>query len=197
MNPSWPDGPSDAGRPPGRVERLLYNRLSDTLVAMMARSEPPTHRLYYRRLPDTAYRPIGVRHELESQQDAHCCDGTPFLIFNEMRFREPRPTPGYLKVVLKGKDPPPERWGADWLGVRRFNLETNEDTRVLDEQSLQVPLPHTLGWVSRILNVSADGSGAVCVVGLTPGSRMTYFVYELSFTDGLGRKIAELPQVFL
>jgi len=34
-------------------------------------------------------------------------------------------------------------------------------------------------------------------VGLTQGSQMKYFVYELSFVEGLRRMIAELPQVFL
>jgi hypothetical protein len=196
MKPFWPDEPSDDDRPPGHVHRLLYNRPSDTLIAITVGSEPPTHRLYYRRLPDTTYSPISVRHESESQQDAHCCDGTPFLIFNELRFREPRPTPDYLKIVLKGKALPPEGLGADWVGIRRFNLETGDDIRVLDEESLHLPPPYTSGWVSQILSVSADASGAVCAVGLTPGSMMKYFVYEVSFTNGLGRKVAELPQVF-
>jgi hypothetical protein len=147
-------------------------------------------------LPGTAYSPVGVRHELESQQDAHCCEQAPFLVFNEMRFREPRPTPAYLQVVMKGKVPP-EPWGADWLGIRRFNLETGEDTLVLDKESLRPTPPYTSGWVSQLLSVSADGSNAVCVVGLTPGGTMKYFVYELSLAEGLGRMIAELPQVFL
>jgi len=145
MKPLWPDEPLDAARPPGHVHGLLYNRAAETLVAIMVRSEPPAHRLYYRRLPGTAYCPVGVRHELESQWDAHCCEQTPFLIFNEMRFREPRPTPAYLKAVLKGKGPPPEPWAADWFGIRRFNLETGEDTRVLDAESLRVPPPYTSG----------------------------------------------------
>jgi hypothetical protein len=38
---------------------------------------PFVERLYYRRLPEEAYHPVGVRHELESQQDAHCCERTP------------------------------------------------------------------------------------------------------------------------
>jgi hypothetical protein len=197
MKPLLPDELFDAGRPPGQVHGLLYNRPSNTLVAVMVRSDPPLHRLYYRRLPEMAYQPVGIRHELESQQDAHCSEQAPYLIFNEMCFREPRPTPAYLEVLLKGKDLPPEPWGADWLGIRRFNLETGEDKRVLDQEGLHPPPPYTSGWVSQILSVSADGSSAICVVGLTPGSQMTYFVYELFFADGLTRMIAELPQVFL
>ena len=197
MKPRWPDEPPDAGRPPGQVHGLLYNRPSDTLVAVMARNDPPAHRLYYRRLPGASYCPVGVRHELESQQDAHCCEHAPLLIFNEMRFREPRPLPAYLEAALKGKGLPPQEWAADWLGIRRFNLETGEDRRVLDEESLCPPPPYTSGWVSQILSVSADGSGAVCVVGLTTGSPTEYFVYEVSLAGGLRRMVAELPQVFL
>ena len=198
MKPFSPDDSPDAGRPLGHVHQFLYNRPSDTRIAVMIGSESPAHRIHYRRLPGTAYRSVGVMHELESQQDVHSCQETPFLIFNELGFRKPRPTPTYLKVVLKGKDLPPERgWGADWLGIRRFNLETGEDTRVLDEDSLRPPPPYTSGWVSELLSVSADGSGAVCVVGLTPGSQMKYFVYEMTFAHGLKRMVAELPQGLL
>jgi hypothetical protein len=197
MKSLWPDKPSGGNRPPGCVKGLLYNRPSDSLVAIMFRSAPPAHRLYFRRLPDSAYHPIGVRDEFESQADAHCCDRTPFLIFNEMRFREPRPSPAYLKFAFKGKELSPDIWGADWLGIRRFNLETGEDIRVLDKESFHVPPPYASGWVSQILSVSPDGSGAVCVVGLSSGGQVHYFVHELSFTDGLGAMIAELPRVFL
>jgi hypothetical protein len=114
-----------------------------------------------------------------------------------MRFREPRPTPAYLQTLLKGNAPPHKQWSADWLGIRRFNLETKEDKLILDIESLRPPPPYTSGWVSDILSVSGDGSLAVCVVGLTPGSVMKYFVYELSFADGLQRLVAELPDVFL
>ena len=189
--------PTDAGRPPGTVHGLLYSRPANVLVAAMARANPPAHRLYYRRLPGTAYHPIGVRDELESQQDAHCCERTPYLIFNEMRFREPRPQSGVLDVVFKGKRPPPAGWGADWVGIRRVNLETGEDVRVLDEESLRSPPPYTSGWVSQLLGVSSDGSGAVCVAGLFSGGTGAYFVCELSFRDGVGRLVAELPDVFL
>jgi hypothetical protein len=121
----------------------------------------------------------------------------PFLIFNEMQFSKLRPTPAYLKVFLKGAELPHDGWGVNWVGIRRINLETGEDTQVLDQESLGVPPSYASGYVSRILSVSADGSGAVCVVGLMHGSQMKYFVYELSFDAGLGRKITELPNVFL
>jgi hypothetical protein len=188
----------ESRRPPGRFDALLYCRPCDTLVAVMAHTEPPARRLYFRRLPDTSYTPVTVQHELESQESAHCCEEAPLLIFNEMRFRklDPDATSGYLQVLLKNKKATPQVWGADWLGIRRINLKTTEESRILDERSLKPPAPHTSGWVSEILSVSADGSRAVCVVGLGVG-QMRYFVYELSFAHGLERMVAELPDAFL
>jgi hypothetical protein len=202
MRPRTPADPPGQPRPPGGVRQLLYNRPSDTLVAVMGlRPSPPLQRLFYRRLPWEEYCPVGVRHELESQEDAHCCERVPYLVFNEKRFREPdrQRVPAYLEPLLKdrGLTPPPEMWGADWLGIRRINLETGEDTRVLDEESLRPPLPYTSGWVSQIISVSADGSGAVCQVGLTPGGGVDYWVMELSFFGGPRRMVARLPYVFL
>jgi hypothetical protein len=199
MKPQLPQEPSGSVRPPGIVEGLIYNRSSETLVAIMrgGRKGLPVQRLYYRRLPEHAYRPVGVRHELESQQDAHCCEAAPFLIFNEMRFEQPRPAPPYLQQIFKGKPAPPGGWGSNWLGIRRFDLETGEDQRVLDAESLNPPPPYSSGWVSRIMSVSGDGSLAVCTVGLSAGGHMEYFVFEVSLAKGLVRKIAELPGVFL
>jgi hypothetical protein len=202
MMSQLPEVPPDSGRHPGTVNALLYNRSTDTLVAVMANGfepGPPVHRLYTRRLPGVKYRPIGVRHEWESQQDAHSCERTPFLIYNEFRFRErePRTVPAYLGPMLKMYDLPPEGWGADWLGIRVYNLETGEDVRVLDGGQLNPPPPYTSGWVSDILSVSADGSGAVCKVGLMPGGGVDYFVFEVSLKYGLMRMIAKLPEVFL
>jgi hypothetical protein len=154
-------------------------------------------RLYFRCLPAEAYRPVGVRHELESQEDAHCCEAAPFLIFNELRIRETQPIPAWLQQLSKGKRLPPAGHGADWLGIRRFNLETGEDQRLLDKETLHPIPPYTSGWVSRIMSVSVDGSSAVCTVGLTAGETMKYFVFEVSLADGLKRNITELPRVFL
>jgi hypothetical protein len=187
---------ADADRPPGTVHTLLYSHPANALVAVLTQTSPPAHRLYYRRLPETAYHPVEVQDEFESQQDPHCCDRVPCLVFNEMRFRPPQPRSGYLGTVLNGNRPT-ESWEADWVGIRRVNLETGEDVRILDEESLHPHPPHTSGWVSQILDVSPDGSEVVCVVGLSLGSEMSYFVYELSFRDGLRRLVAELPHVFL
>jgi hypothetical protein len=58
-------------------------------------------------------------------------------------------------------------------------------------------VPYTSGWVSQILGVSADGSHAVCAVGLTPGGGVDYFVFEIALPGGLRRMVARLPDVFL
>jgi hypothetical protein len=211
MKPSQPENAwGGSGLPPWSRERILYNAPAETVVAVMYRfgngvsfaEEAPVRRLYHRRLRDKTYQPVDARHKLESHEEPHCCQAMPFLIFNELRFEERRPTPEYLKAVLKGKDLPSRGWGMDWIGVRRVNLETGEDQRVLDELSLNAPPPYESGqgWVNSILSVSADGSTATCKVGLMTGGDIglvDYSLYEVSLTEGLKRKLADLPDAFL
>jgi hypothetical protein len=186
MNPRLPEDSSRPINPPGLIDRLLYNRPSHSLVAVMdvrLKKGQPAQRLYYRRLPAEAYRPVGVRHELESQQDAHCCEAAPYLVYNAIRFESQRDREGGFE--------------ANWVGIRRFNLETGLDEQVLDERTLCLGTPESSGWMSRIMGVSSDGSGAVCTVGLTTCGEGGYFVYEVSFAEGLKRMVTKLPRVFL
>jgi len=199
MEFSLPEGPwADVGIPGHcRIRGLLYNRASESLVAI-ARSaleeQPPLQRLYYRHLPETTYRAVGIRHPLESQDDALCCEDAPFLIFNELRFREPERVPAFLQKVLKGT---PKGFGADWSGIRRVNLETGADELILDREKIHPFPPYTTGRVSRLISVSADGTDAVCTVGLSAGGRVDYFVCELSLAAGLRRTITKLAHPFL
>ena len=197
-----PENPwGDCGVPPWNRERLLYNGPSQTFVVVMNRefgqSGPPSRRLFYRRLPERTYEPISLRHELESHEYAHCCETTPYLIFNEMRFEDRPPTPEYLKGIVRKKSLPPRGWGANWMGIRKVDLVTGEDKRVIEAESFSVPSPYGGGWVREILSVARDGSLATCIIGLDIGGRLDYSVYEISLTEGLQRKIADLPQTFL
>jgi hypothetical protein len=148
-------------------------------------------------LPESTYEPISLRHERESHEYAHCCEATPYLIFNEMRFEDRPPRPEYLKVIVKKKLLPPRGWGADWIGIRKVNLLTGEDKRVIEPESLNVSASYSGGWVAEILSVASDGSLAICKVGLDIGGRLDYSVFEVSLTEGLLKKIADLPHTFL
>jgi hypothetical protein len=201
MLPALPEEPWKEVGIPGQcsVDRLLYNRPSDALIVIASQRHedgPPFQRLYYRRLPEKTYRPVPIRHPLESQTEALSCSDVPFVVFNELVFRKPEPVPEYLKAVTKGKLPP-QGHGADWRGIRRFNLISAEDKLLLDEENLAPFPPYTSGWVSGLISVSADGTGGICTVGLTAGGMMRYFVCELSFTEGIKKAIAELPHIFL
>jgi hypothetical protein len=196
---------SDNGLPEWTRERILYNSASNTLVAVMYRGfgaeDAPVRRLYYRRLPEKTYEPVPVRHELEGHEYAHCCQSAPFLIFNEIRYEatEPyAPVSEYLKGLLKPEKVPQTGWGFDWTGIRRVNLETGEDRRVLEADSFhQIPRPYESWWVTRILSVSADGATAVCTVCLIAGGKADNCVYEVSLAEGLKQKIADLPHNIL
>jgi hypothetical protein len=148
-------------------------------------------------LPSDKYHPVAVRHESESQESAHCCEDAPYLIFNEMRWKE---HPALrARVWTDDVSIPTKGWSADWFGIRRFNLATGEDTVVLTQDILRPSPPQlvTPPWVSDILSVRPDGSGGVCTVGLPTGAHMDYNVYDVSFTEGLVRMVATLPNTFL
>jgi hypothetical protein len=178
---------------PGRacVDRLLYNRTCESLVVVIRKqlnTRLNVNRLYFRGVADTSYDAVPVQHSCESQEDAACCEAAPFLIYNEMRLSPPAPRSSGC--------------AADWKGIRRFNLTTGLSQLVLDKESLRPPRPYTAGWVSSIIAPWPDGSGAVCRVGLEKCESsnrvvMDYFVFEISFQDGLLRQIAALPRVFL
>jgi hypothetical protein len=174
-----------------RFVNLLYNRRSETLVAVISRELRPgfsINRLFLRPVGESAYVPISVDDSTDTHEDASCCEDAPFLIFNVLRVR-------------------PFGWdhsvpAAGWIGVCRFNLETKVNEMVLDKSNLRPSPPYASGWVSHIISVRPDGSGAVCSVGLKRRESderqvMDYFVYEVSFIHGLVRQIARLPAVFL
>ena len=82
---------------------------------------------------------------------------------------------------MKGQPEQPVYHGADWMCVRRFNLRTGDHETVLDENTILPPPPFIGGWVSSLMSVSADGSSALCTVGLDLGGQMKYFVCEVGF----------------
>lgn len=134
---------------PSSINALLYSRAAGSLVAVTSlRLEEgmEVRRLYYRQLPWELYRPVSVCHPLESQQDAICSWDAPYLFYNEMRFREPAPKSWYPSELMKGQPERPIYYGGDWKCVRRFNLRTGEQERVLDEETILPPHP-----------ISADG----------------------------------------
>jgi len=68
----------------------------------------------------------------------------------------------------------------------------------LEIETLNPPPPFYRGWICQIIDVSSDGSHGVCKVGLDGGGTMVrYFIYEVCFTEGLKKMIAELPRVIL
>ena len=204
MKPLLPEEPFYDLGIPGQtaIKGLLYNSASGCLVAIAHRQlelGPAVYRLYYRRLPAETYEPVGLRHELEDQSDVFSCEGSPFLIFNELRFRaELVPNyPEWMIPLLPKGQAEARGYGADWIGIRRFNLDTAEDKRVLDEETINPFPPYTRAWVSQLLSVSPDGTGCVCVAALTKGGKVDRFVCEASFTEGLKRQLAPLKRVFL
>lgn len=193
MSQERSDNPwADAGIPgQTRIVKLLYSRAAEVLVVVVDKELESGlfgKRLYVRAVTETSYHPIPVQDALEIQESAACCDLTPFVIYNELRFRPPKA--GFSEGA------------ADWVGVCKFNLSTGARETILDRQSLRAPRPYISASVSNILAAWPDGLGAVCTLALKRAERkdklvVEYFVFDVSFEKGLVRQIASLPRVFL
>jgi hypothetical protein len=184
---------------PSHVETLLYSPTAASLVAVTSRRLEEgfeVRRLYYRPVSWGLYMPVGVRHPMETQNDAVCCCDAPYLFFNVWRYQAIDPRWWYPSEILGSRLAPSPGFGADWFGVDRFDLRTGEHQTVLDERTMLLPPGYVGGWISRIMSVSADGASAICHAGLDLGGQVRYFVCEVELFDGSTTIIAELPDVW-
>lgn len=176
------------------VLRLLYNDAARALVVEVSEHLESlggiaVKRLFSRLVVESWYRPIPAENSFVTQTDGTSCAAAGFLVFNELQFR---PADGDMGVGA-----------ADWFALRRFDLRSGVSDLAVDARDLRVPAPYRSGWVSEILAAWPNGDGAVCKVGLerhpdADGKVMVdYFVYDVSFKDGLVREIATLPLIHL
>jgi hypothetical protein len=134
---------------------------------------------------------------MEDQREPRVCEDAPYLFFSEWQLREDeREVPFYMPDAAKIKAESPQGWFADWRGIRRFDLSTGEDRTVLDEATLRPPSQYPRAWVSKLMNVSPDGKGGICIAALHTGGFVHYCVYDFTFADGLTHKITDLPRIF-
>jgi hypothetical protein len=177
-----------------RILRLMYNATAQGLVAeVLTHIEPgkglAVKRLYYRSVDASRYRPVPSASTLVTHEDGASCAAAAFVIYNELRFRTAE------SDVDSG--------AADWLALRRFDLVTGVSDSSVDAECLCVPAPYVAGWISQIMSAWPDGDGAVCTVGLERPPDINqkvvvdYYVYDVSFKEGLRRQITPLPHIHL
>ena len=74
-----------------------------------------------------------------------------------------RPLLFYLSNKLTKRD---KGFNGEWEGLYSFDLQKRTHLKVADKDSLRFPSPYVEGWVTSLVDVSADGSELYLTVGM-------------------------------
>lgn len=174
------------GIPVGYVfKQLLFSSAANTLVlqACSASESWRPERLYFRHIEEDQYRPIGVPHDLVSQESPFVHSSKPLLAFISNQH----------KFIVDGEDR--EGHYADWCSLTILNLEDGSEIQSVDDANLQLPTGTKHGWICGI--VAFGDSGLFVKAALSKSeSFVEYFIAELDATMSL-KPVTALPAVFM
>lgn len=131
--------------------RLLYNPPSETLIAELRsigeRFSP--NQLYIRQKDAPKYEPVNGLEPMVSFESPMTSLGRPMLFYLSNRFKMEE-----------------KRFSGDWEGLYSFDLQKRTHLKIADKDSLRLPSPYVEGWVTSLVNVSADASELYLTVGM-------------------------------
>ena len=116
------------------------------------------NRLCTRKVDSLKYEPIKDFEQMVSYESAVTPLGRPLLF--------------YLSNKWTKRD---EGFSGDWEGLYSFDLEKRTDLKIADKDSLRFPSPYVEGWVTGLLDVSADASELYLTLGMMPPDMSTGF----------------------
>ena len=131
--------------------RLLYNPPSETVIAELQSigEQFLPKQLYIRKKDSPKYEPIKDFEQMVSSESAVTSLGCPLLF--------------YLSNRLTKED---EGFSGDWEALYSFDLEKRTHLRIADKDSLRFPSPYVEGWVTGLVDVSADARELYLTVGM-------------------------------
>lgn len=135
--------------------RLLYNPPSETVVAELRSIGGqffPNH-LYFRRKDSPKYEPIRGFEHMVSSESAVTSLERPFVFYLSNRL---------TKVE--------ERFHGNWDGLYSFDLHKRTNLKIADKNSLRFPSPYVEGWITGLVDVSANASELYLTVGMMPAA---------------------------
>jgi hypothetical protein len=141
--------------------RLLFNPPSDTLIAELRSIGEQffPNQIYTRKKDSPKYEPIQTFEQLLSSESAVTSLGRPLLFYLSNR----------LAAKRDGG------FSGDWQGLYSFDLQKRTHLKIADKGSLQLPSPYVEGWISGLVDVSADASELYLTVGMMPPDTLTGF----------------------
>lgn len=140
--------------------RLLYNPASETVIAELRSIGEQffPNRLYIRKKDSLKYEPIKDFEQLASSESAVTPLGLPLLF--------------YLSNKLTKRD---EGFTGDWEGLYSFDLQNKTHLKIADKDSLRFPSPYVEGWVTSLVDASADASELYLTIGMmAPDKRIGF-----------------------
>lgn len=133
---------------------LVYHPPTQTIIAYVKAVELPQRgRLFFRRVHDTAYQPIGPFPDQISIESFIVDPSRPSLYFTTTEWKS---RPG-------GK-----AFGGDWEALYRFDLGEHRCETLIRRGELPLPRGCERAWLRSILALEPDGSTIYCGVGFEP-----------------------------
>jgi hypothetical protein len=131
--------------------RLLYNPPSETIIAELRSIGDQffPNQIYTRKKDSLKYEPIKSFQRMVSSESAVTSLARPLLF--------------YLSNELEKKD---EGFSGNWEGLYSFDLQKRTHFKIAGKDSLRLPSPNVEGWVTSLVNVSADASELYLTVGM-------------------------------
>jgi|SRR5215831_10220170 len=131
--------------------RLLYNPPSQTIIAELRSVGEQffPNQVYIRKQDSPKYEPIKDLDPMVSSESAVTSLGRPLLF--------------YLSNELTKSE---NGFSGDWEGLYSFNLQERTHLKIADKNSLRLPPPYVEGWVSSLVDVSADASELYLTLGM-------------------------------
>ena len=134
--------------------RLLYNPPSETVIAELRSIGEQffPNQLYIRKKDSPKYESIKDSEQMVSSESAVTSLGRPLLFYLSNR----------LAAKRDGG------FSGDWEALYSFDLQNRTRLKIADKDSLRFPSPYVEGWVTGLVDVSADASELYLTVGMMP-----------------------------
>jgi hypothetical protein len=131
--------------------RLLYNPPSETVIAELRSIGEQffPNQTYIRKKDSPKYEPIKTSEQMVSSESVVTSLERPLLF--------------YLSNKLTKRD---QGFSGDWEGLYSFDLQERTHVRIVHKGSLRLPSPNIEGWITNLVDVSADASELYFTVGM-------------------------------
>jgi hypothetical protein len=167
--------------------RLLYNPPSENVIAELRSIGEHffPNQTYIRKKDSLRYEPIKSSERMVSSESAVTSLARPFLF--------------YLSNKLEKVD---QNYKGDWQGLYSFDLQSRRHLKIADKDSLRFPAPYVEGWITSLVDVSADATELYMTVGMMPpdtseGFRMVnHQLARMDLTTGNIHPVSHLKGTF-